>query len=360
MAQIVTGEGPSTAQMCTFAVLACSSIIKEAIYFGTAGFSPRRGGVLNPTGSDACKAPASTSQDFIVRPGDLCVTNHAVNWDCQSAAWSQTAAAFPNECSSPGNPDQPFANMYSDPQDASYRGWDCVINFNASKASRDLADALVAGGSSSVAKIVPTEPISTFASWYWGNTSLSMGVPFTPNVTAPPTIYKRDACAEIDTVYWWLGLPWDVQARGMAAYAVKNRHTDVVAASAMEGVGFLAGLRNAQALTGIAIPYAIVRSASDYVHNPVKPSAVNASIWLNGPSVAKPSGLADGDAFATIYAIQTGSTLILGALNQRCLAAGNTQAFCDGGKPNAGVRESAVGSGMLKLAAIGGVALNLI
>lgn len=33
-----------------------------------------------------------------VRIGDVCVTTHAVNWDCKLSDWTAQCAAFPNQC----------------------------------------------------------------------------------------------------------------------------------------------------------------------------------------------------------------------------------------------------------------------
>ncbi|KAI9008471.1 hypothetical protein DFJ74DRAFT_357913 [Hyaloraphidium curvatum] len=368
VAQIVTGEGPSTAQMCIFQVLSCSSVIKEIMFFGTAGFSPRVGGLLNPGN---CEPPANPDPATLVRPGDLCVSLHAINWDCQGGPWSQTAAAFPQECSVPGSPNQPFVDAFTDRSSADFRGWDCFVDVIPNAASRRLADELMAGRPA-LQSVVPPAPVQEYTQWYFGNTTLAMGPTFSPNVSAPPRAFGPSVCAEVDSVFWWTGTPWDAQARGMVGYAVNVSGLasvpsgaflggSVVAASAMESIGMLAAQRNARRLTGIDVPYAIVRSASDYNLEPNVRSPANASVWLQGPSVAKPPGLSSDTATATVYAIQTGSQLILGALRQRCLAAGGSAAVCnDQGTPSVGVRGAEMGVAAGGAAAVAGAALNLL
>ena len=54
---------------------------------GTAGFSPRRGGILNP---DDCSSAlgGGESDDALVTLGDICVSPFSTNWDCQRCVWS--------------------------------------------------------------------------------------------------------------------------------------------------------------------------------------------------------------------------------------------------------------------------------
>ena len=113
---VTTGEGPMTAQLCVYEIMSsCSGYVSDTVFFGTAGFSPRLGGFVNPPpGEDACAPPEE--QGIFTRYGDLCITNHAVNWDCQSGEWSSLAAGYPNECSLPGDPSQPFTSASRDGQ----------------------------------------------------------------------------------------------------------------------------------------------------------------------------------------------------------------------------------------------------
>lgn len=119
VALVTTGEGPSTAQVCVAEVLQCIHVIREVMYFGTAGFSPRLNGVFNPPNS--CTPPKEPGT--LIRAGDLCITNLAVNWDCQTGSWTATSAGFPNLCTLPSNPNQPFTDLSSESiYIAGYRG----------------------------------------------------------------------------------------------------------------------------------------------------------------------------------------------------------------------------------------------
>ena len=312
--------------MCAFQVLSCNQVIKEVLFFGTAGFSARLGGILNPPRRPAsCEMPKE--QGILTRAGDLCVTRHAVNWDCQSGSWSQTSTNWPNICTMPGDPNQPFNNDLQ--AVGGDHGYACFPT--PPPESSSLLEEILAS-SDALQSIVPSEPIQMYTQYYWGNMTAGTNVTWSPNVTASPIVYKPGQCAEIDSVWWWTGVPWDAQARAMVDYALTGNDTNLlptVAASAMEGIGFLAALSLANNITGKDIPYAIIRACSDYVHVPIT-RAANGT-WLEGSSVSIPSGSTFGlttGAPGTVYAIQSGNTLILDMFQKRCLALGKNEVEC--------------------------------
>lgn len=81
-------------------------------------------------------------------------------------------------------------------------------------------------------------------------------------------------------------------AAGDAAFDFAAATANAIAASAMEGIGFVAALARAANLTGRAIPYAIVRGASDYNHEPVV-RAANGT-WVAGAEVQAPVSTGQG------------------------------------------------------------------
>jgi hypothetical protein len=311
---VTTGEGPSTAQLCVFQVLGCSPYIKETMFFGTAGFSPRKGGILNPPST--CTPPEG--QGTLVRYGDICVTNHAINWDCQGAEWSSTAASWPNECSLAGDPAAPFQAALQDASSASYRGWDCIVT-DPDEASKQLADDLYAAQNYTNRVAPPPDGVQEYLEWFWGNTTEGINRTWEIDTAAAPRVFQRTECAEVDTVYWWTGTPWDTQSRGFASYAVGGTptSTETIVASAMEGIGYMTALRLAENTTGIPVPHAVIRATSDFtVPIPVY-QAANGT-WLPGDSISLPPSLTDaGGAPVTIYAIQSGNALILGLFENR-------------------------------------------
>lgn len=331
VALITTGEGPSTAEVCVFQVLACSEYIKETMFFGTAGFSPRQGGILNPPSS--CSPPEK--QGVLLRFGDICITNHAINWDCQGGPWSNTAMNWPDECTLAGSPDAPFEDVLQSRSSASYRGWDCVIQ-EPDDSSKQLADELVSAQNATQAVAPAPEGVQEYLQWFWGNTTELINRTWVIDSAAAPRVFDRQTCAEVDSVFWWTGVPWDTQARGFVSNAVGGspNTTETVAASAMEGIGYMSALRMARNISGIIIPYAILRSVSDFTVDIPVYQAANGT-WLPGAPVALPPQLAEtgdeGGAPVTIYAIQSGNALIGGMFEQRCVKEGYTAEQCSQG-----------------------------
>lgn len=215
VAQIVTGEGHGTAQMCSFTVFSCASVISEAMYFGIAGFSPRVGGLLDP--ESGCEP---TNQGDFVTPGDICVTHQAINWDCQAGPWSQIASAFPNVCSVPGDPQAPFEEVTRNPIEGGPLGWSCYLYPQPPAGSEKLSEMLISGGAKDLSTLSAPEPVRTWTTWWWGNQTIGANAIFSPSVASQPRIFGPKQCAELDSVYWWSGLPWEISARAMVASAV--------------------------------------------------------------------------------------------------------------------------------------------
>ena len=85
---VTTGIGHDHASVCMSDLLrAFDHSLKDIFFLGTAGFSPRRGGILDP---DACDEPigGGAADDALVTIGDVCVSPFATNWDCQRCVWS--------------------------------------------------------------------------------------------------------------------------------------------------------------------------------------------------------------------------------------------------------------------------------
>ena len=97
VAVVTTGIGPMASALCVYDIMeACGSTVKEIIYSGTSGWTPQLGGILN---NGSCDAANSVGR--INHVGDVCVSPFSVNWDCRKAAWSLTAAEYPNVCNFP-------------------------------------------------------------------------------------------------------------------------------------------------------------------------------------------------------------------------------------------------------------------
>jgi hypothetical protein len=237
-----------------------------------------------------------------------------------------------------GSPDAPFEDALQSQSSASYRGWDCVIQ-EPDDASQKLADELVSAQNATKAVAPAPGDVQEYLQWFWQNTTELINRTWVVDSAAAPRVFTRQECAEVDSVFWWTGVPWDTQARGFVSYAVGGTRntTETVAVSAMEGIGYMAAIRLARNTTGIVIPYAIVRSTSDFTVDVPVYLAANGT-WLPGAPVALPPQLADsgdgGGAPVTIYAIQSGNALIYGIFEQRCVQEGYTAEECAQGVTN--------------------------
>lgn len=334
---VTTGEGPMTAQLCVYNVMsACSAYISETIFFGTAGFSPRLGGVITPpSGNRTCEPPEE--QGVFTRYGDLCITNHAVNWDCQEGEWSSLAGGYPNECSLPGDPRQPFDSAYRDGPTLQTTGvqYDCFVDLvQNDSGSKALADELY-NASQTMGPLSPPAAVQAYNTWYFGNQTAAINqTGWELNTDARPTVFDRTSCAEIDTVFFWTGTPWDAQARGMVAYSTGSLALEeaeigtapTVAASAMEGIGYLSALRTIREQTGTFAPFAIMRGMSD-ITVPIPVVQAENGTWLSGAPIALPPALENSSSTpSTVYAIQSGNAVILEMFRLRAASAASGQA----------------------------------
>ena len=60
---VTSGIGPTAAGLCTLELVTeCGPWIKELIYFGTSGWSPQKGGILNPPQCDKAQSNNQTAR----------------------------------------------------------------------------------------------------------------------------------------------------------------------------------------------------------------------------------------------------------------------------------------------------------
>ena len=58
------GIGPEAAALCTTYITACAELVKDFIYFGTAGWSAQTGGILNaPSSCAAANGPTTRTRE---------------------------------------------------------------------------------------------------------------------------------------------------------------------------------------------------------------------------------------------------------------------------------------------------------
>ena len=171
--------------------------------------------------------------------------------------------------------------------------------------------------------LTPAPGTQEYNAWYVGNQTAAINqTGWTLDVSARPTVFNRSTCAEIDSVFFWTGTPWDAQARGMVAYATGRNGSDVgnfptVAASAMEGIGYLSALQTVGEKTGVLTPSAILRGMSDYTV-PIPIVRADNGTWLSGAPVEEPPTLPNASSTpGTMYAIKSGNAVILELLKSR-------------------------------------------
>mmetsp|Transcript_35032 Transcript_35032/g.63020 ORF Transcript_35032/g.63020 Transcript_35032/m.63020 type:complete len:504 (-) Transcript_35032:1083-2594(-) len=317
---VTTGIGPTTASLCAQEILtSCGSMIDEAFYVGTSGWSPQLGGVLNPPDCDS-----ANSNGRISRIGDLCISPFSVNWQCKKSSWSQQSSGFPNQCFRPEEAYGPNATFlyglcefYEDNMDANLR----------------LADQfLQAARSESTLLNMPPRPaaVVNMESNFWNlmskgtNESYNLNGPIGNASTVIPHIWDYKECMEVDEQFFFTGVPWEIKSRDYVAgtlnAAFKDYETykfrtarDVIAVSAMEGVGVGLAFTKYNRLdsTGRFVPYTHIRSMSNWVHHPVNKTD-NGSTWATVDDFLE--NYEDGYR----YAIETASSAVLSYYQIRC------------------------------------------
>ncbi|KAG1654769.1 hypothetical protein FOA52_015329 [Chlamydomonas sp. UWO 241] len=353
-----TGIGASAASMCTLEILReCGSLIKDIVYFGTSGWSPQRGGLLNPP---AC-AVANWNNDK-TRVGDVCVSPLSVNWVCKKASWQQQATGHPNQCVRPEEQNGPADN---------YLFGECMFFKDNLVANLALADELVSVARSRAGSAnFPRRPVNVSAlnAEYWGVVAAGVGHPAPKfDEDAPPRVFDYSECMEVDGNFFYNGSPWELKSREYAAATLEaamleldrqaadadghsngvrvaqaaeaatrlrggREHTsatDMVAVSAMEAVGVSEALMRYHSLrtTRDPIPFTNVRTNSNWMVAPIERGA-GVGEWRVGRAV--PEDFVNGYS----HAIATGSAAILSLHQDRCLARG-ARSTADGNRAGA-------------------------
>ncbi|GFR47452.1 hypothetical protein Agub_g9177, partial [Astrephomene gubernaculifera] len=340
---VTTGIGPTAAGLCLQELLtSCGAAVREVLYFGTSGWSPQLGGVLNPP-----HCGQANDNGKIVRVGDVCVSPVSVNWVCKKASWGQQAAGYPNQCFRPGEA--------AGPEAAALYG-DCIFGPDNLDANLALSDALLSAAASPAARSsTPRRSPLVLATErrYWELMAQGTGATY-PAVEGgvAPALWDYSQCAEVDGQFFFTGAPWEIKARDYAAEAISaalgfgsrgnsnsnnssSRGTtagsrgqqqqqlgadQVIAVSAMEGVGVSEALLKYHRLdsTPRRIPYTSVRTASNWVHPPLG-KVGEGDVW--GIFAELPEDYVNGYK----YAIATGSATILSLFQQRCRGRGEEQ-----------------------------------
>ena len=286
---VTTGIGPVSAALCTHHfMLACSKHVRELVFFGTSGWSPQMGGVIDS--KRGCNDTIH-SRKPIARIGDVCITPMAVNWDCKKSSWSQQAAGYPNVCT--------HLAEDSSPVNESLHGM-CLFG-SPLPSSLALANKILTLAKTTIYPERPTS-IQHAEMLYWNAMANGTGNTFFYNTTQQPitpSVYGYRECVEVDSQFMYSGAPWDQVAREYAAMAIGQGvgSTDVFAVAAMEAIGF------AEAMIQFPrIPFTNIRVASNMNHGYLIQKE-------KGHVFEVPPNIDMSDGYK--YAIQTGSQIIL-------------------------------------------------
>lgn len=306
-----SGIGPTTAALCAIDMAKClGPKFKELIYSGTSGWSSAVGGILN---ADNCRKATTTHK--IVRFGDVCVSPMAMNWNCKLADWVGQAKGYPNMCFLPEEIDGP---------QAAYLYGDCIFDTHT-KGSLALADEILAASklknSLNMAPLRNTI-LQDYEKEYFGYISNSTHRTYNLNPEKPPKVYDYKTCVEVDSQFFYSGVPWDMTARNYSALTINLAFNtsltahDVIAVSAMEAVGVAQTLDAYNALnnTKYKIPYVFVRGNSDWLHQPVMQLADGT--WTYTESLTVDSATVTSEGYK--YAIATTSNVVFSMLSERC------------------------------------------
>lgn len=331
---VTTGIGPSAASMCTLEVMKyCGPILSEVLYFGTSGWSPQPGGILNPPECDK-----ANWRPKVARLGDVCVSPLSVNWACHKGSWEGAAKGFPDQC---------YAPIESNGPGDTYLFGECQFYKDNIKDNLDLADDVI--------KAVTTLPsfpprslnVTKQEHAYWSTMAegLKLPLPHLP-LDSTPNIWDYDICMEVDAQFFYSGSPFEVRARQYAAdtlnaaidylglgktNSLKHRGLnsssssssspqspqvaaeDILAVTAMEAVGVSEALLRYHSLKGVRpVPFTNIRTLSNWNVGPL--TRDDKGKWVSYKEVP--------EDFITGYshAIATGSATILSYHQAKCLA----------------------------------------
>lgn len=320
---ITTGIGPTTAGLCTAAVLEyCGKLVKEAIYMGTSGWSAAVGGIVTPAGPDtpaaSCAAPGpSVAKGLTTRVGDLCVTPYSSNWMCKQASWTQQCSGFPNLCTRPQENFGPSA---------SFLYGQCFFT-SAPASSMALANELLSFAKTAAwAPPQPSDSVFDENTEYWNATSKGTGISYPSYARSDkPAVFPPTVCQETDGQFFYSGIPWDITARDYVAQGINlafgysgnasKTGLDVIAVSAMEAIGFGEAFERYHRKPDVKkIPYTTVRGNSNWLHHPAKLDDAATGVWSYEKIM--PNNFFAGYS----YAIASYSSLVLGVFKKRCLA----------------------------------------
>jgi len=324
-AVITSGIGPVAAGICLQELLQCGHMVKDIVYVGTSGWSAQQGGILSVVPYASSRSPSNdgakgaTARDGcesanpsveVNRIGDVCISSGTVNWACKMTSFDEQCNWSGDECYLPGQTAGPSASqLYGQ----------CQFTKN-STADVGLAQELKAAYWSAVAEdMFPQRKaaISDYETKFWDVMENGTGIGYVYSPDTAPRINTGEVCMEIDSQFFYNGVPWEMTSRQYIADALNRAFntsldmTKVTAVGAMEGIGLDNVLTkyNARRPAGEQIPSVNFRGMSNTLHGPVQQAEDGR--WSVVPLK---ESVADGYE----YAIATAATTVLQMFKDRC------------------------------------------
>eukprot|EP01064_Diplonema_japonicum_P023751 TRINITY_DN34169_c0_g1_i1.p1 TRINITY_DN34169_c0_g1~~TRINITY_DN34169_c0_g1_i1.p1 ORF type:complete len:380 (+),score=43.63 TRINITY_DN34169_c0_g1_i1:48-1187(+) len=298
---VTTGIGHDAASGCMISVIgyykARNVEIKDVIYIGTSGWSPKVGGMFNPETDPECKAPVVPDASQLVNVGDVCISPVSFLLNCGFCEWNEGFEG--GQCASPACASHDQSTVFGQ------------CDFYT--PDTQLSDQLIAA-SKQVRFPAMNNKLSGYVGKYWAATWQGLGISSSSTPTPTPTIHDYNSCGEAASYNLWKGLPKDFQCRKYLANILSKMHgkavtpSEVTCVSAMEGPGWMRWLLK-EATQGGNIPFVGLRGASNYDSWPLVRAAdgkmTTDNNWLPG------NGTEDFTLEGYHYAIRTTTSIVL-------------------------------------------------
>ena len=222
---VTTGIGHDHASVCMSDLLRVfNGQLKEIFFLGTAGFSPRQGGILNPLscGQDGALG-GGPSDNALVTLGDVCISSWSTNWDCQKCVWSSEPTSG-TVCR------RPLCSMHG--RDDLFGELVCNFWRSGSPLGNGLADEVYAAAGSAELPPLPQALLARVTA-YWQTMARGTGKDYLRALRRTNRAFDYRVCSELTSNTFWSGAPYDYLGREYVA-RLTNRGMLQANASAIE------------------------------------------------------------------------------------------------------------------------------
>lgn len=327
---VTTGIGHDHASVCMSYLLERYDLpsmgrrIREVFFIGTAGFSPRRGGILDPNDCSETQG-GQQHDDGLVLLGDVSVSPFSLNWDCQKCVWDSVSAdasleeflQYSSVCRKPDCTVHGQENLFGE----------FVCDFWSGETN--LADEVLAAAETAKLPDAP-DRLRALTERYWQAMDSGSGRSYRQFLPKSNRVIGYTVASEASSNTFWEGAPFDWLGREYTAQ-VTNRAfhvmaardgvappanisaSDTVCVSSMEASGWMSVLALRRYYMGSKVPYipwVNLRGAADYTHQPIRRDSLGR--WVNDDKWLKDqSDVTDLQTLGYRHAIYTSSELLL-------------------------------------------------